>query len=84
MMRSIEHFATKANTAPAGEAQATRTAIQKAAVAAGMTNASLATDAATTETQVAAISDYLLGLCNAESVAAFRQQLTTAGVPIDG
>lgn len=84
IMWRLEDIAAEAETAAPDRAQAARQQIQQAALAAGVQGAVLSTDAATTNTQLKSIADYLLGLCAAEPVAAFKTRLTQAGVTFGG
>jgi hypothetical protein len=84
IMWGLEDIATQAEAAPPEEAQAARKKIQQASVAAGVQGAQLATDVVAINAQLDSISDYLLGLCDAGQLAAFKTRLANAGVSFGG
>lgn len=63
-------------------AVAARTRIQKAAAAAGFTDAALTTDSDSTDAQLGQIADYLLTVCSAETLNAFEAKIKEAGVTV--
>jgi hypothetical protein len=82
-MTALEDLVDESKHAPAELAE-NRKILQQAAIAAGVSNAPLAANDADTSTQLDQISDYLLSLCNAEPVAAFKAKLTEKGVTFSG
>jgi hypothetical protein len=82
IMLAIERAKKDANSANAETAAAARTRLRDVAAAAGITDAALATDAATAQAQVSQIATHLRGLCSAQDVEAFRAKVQEAGVTI--
>lgn len=79
LMIGIEAF-EKAAEAPGADAPALRKSIQAAAIAAGDTGATLATDRAAAFAQLSAIRNYLQAICTQATFDAFKARLMTAGV----
>jgi len=83
IMRAVEKEARAAATEPdAAKAAEHRAVVQKVAVATGMADAEVAANEQATNSQLRAISDYLLTVCSPETLATFRSAVTQAGAQL--